>query len=85
VAHFEENMEAARKVLQKTSGKDLKAAFTLKNGGQILYTSPKVNDIGITLNHRVHHRGQLTVYVRMNDIAVPIIMAHLHTIKIYTA
>lgn len=71
VAHFEENMEAARKALQETNDAELEAPFSLKANGQLLYTAPKIVDIGTTLNHWVHHRGQLTVYMRLNDIAVP--------------
>lgn len=69
--HFEENMEAARQALQKTDDEQLEAPFSLKTNGQLLYSSPKIVDIGVTLNHWVHHRGQLTVYMRLNDIAVP--------------
>lgn len=71
VQHFEENMEAARKALKETTDEALQGTFSLKANGQVLYTSPKVADIGVTLNHWVHHRGQLTVYMRLNDIAVP--------------
>ncbi len=71
VNHFEENMEAARKALNEVSDEDLQAPFSLKANGQLLYSSPKMADIGATLNHWVHHRGQLTVYMRLNDIAVP--------------
>ncbi len=69
--HFEENMEGARKALQETNDEDLNAPFSLKANGQLLYTAAKMNDIGTTLNHWVHHRGQLTVYMRLNDIPVP--------------
>lgn len=71
VAHFEENMEGARKALEETTDEDLQSSFSLKANGQLLYTSPKIVDVGVTLNHWVHHRGQLTVYMRLNDIAVP--------------
>jgi uncharacterized damage-inducible protein DinB len=71
VTHFEENMEAARKALQGTSDEELALPFSLKANGQIIYTAPKMADIGTTLNHWVHHRGQLTVYMRLNDIPVP--------------
>ncbi|MFN2438362.1 MAG: DinB family protein [Chitinophagaceae bacterium] len=71
VTHFEENMEAARKALSEVTDEDLNEPFTLKANGRVLYTSPKVVDIGVTLNHWVHHRGQLTVYMRLNDIPVP--------------
>ena len=71
VNHFEDNMEAARQALQNVTDEDLQSSFSLKANGQLLYTSAKIVDVGTTLNHWVHHRGQLTVYMRMNDIAVP--------------
>jgi uncharacterized damage-inducible protein DinB len=71
VNHFEENMEAAKQALQNSTDEELQTSFTLKANGQVLYTSPKINDISTTLNHWVHHRGQLTVYMRLNDIPVP--------------
>lgn len=71
VDHFEENMAVARKALESANDEALQGDFTLKANGQVLYTSKKVVDIGVTLNHWVHHRGQLTVYMRLNDIAVP--------------
>ena len=64
-------MEAARQALQNVTDEDLQSSFSLKANGQLLYTSAKIVDVGTTLNHWVHHRGQLTVYMRMNDIAVP--------------
>ena len=71
IAHFEENMEAARQALQQVSDEELESDFSLKANGQLLYTSKKITDIGVTLNHWVHHRGQLTVYMRLNDLPVP--------------
>ncbi|HEX6179934.1 MAG TPA: DinB family protein [Chitinophagaceae bacterium] len=72
VAFFERNMEGARKALQATSDEKLETEkFTLKANGQVLYTAHKLADIMTTLNHWVHHRGQLTVYMRLNDLAVP--------------
>lgn len=71
VDHFEDNMDAARGALQETNDEALQSPFVLKANGQILYSAPKISDIGTTLNHWVHHRGQLTVYMRLNDIAVP--------------
>jgi uncharacterized damage-inducible protein DinB len=71
LAHFEENMQGARSALENTSDEELQAPFFLKANGQLLYASSKVTDISVTLNHWVHHRGQLTVYMRLNDIPVP--------------
>jgi uncharacterized damage-inducible protein DinB len=71
VAHFEDNVKAAREALQAATDEQLESNFTLKANGQVLYTSKKINDLGLTINHWVHHRGQLTVYMRLNNIAVP--------------
>lgn len=71
VNHFEENLEGAKSALQGVSDDELQKTFTLKANGQVIYTAPKIQDIGTTINHWVHHRGQLTVYMRLNDIAVP--------------
>ena len=71
VKHYDENIEAAKQALQNTTDEELQLPFSLKANGQLLYTSPKIIDVGTTLNHWVHHRGQLTVYMRLNDIPVP--------------
>lgn len=71
VSHFEENINGARQALQSTDDEALQSPFSLKANGKVLYTSPRIVDIGTTLNHWVHHRGQLTVYMRLNEIPVP--------------
>jgi len=71
VQHLEENVEGAKKALEQVTDEDLQAPFSLKANGQVLYSVPKIQDIATTINHWVHHRGQLTVYMRLNDIAVP--------------
>ena len=71
LAMFEENMEEAKEALGSTTDEALQSPFSLKADGEKLYSSPKMVEIGSAINHWVHHRGQLTVYMRMNDIAVP--------------
>ena len=73
VRHFDENIEHARAVLQAAPDADLAGPFHLKNKGTVLVTIPKGENIGPTIRHLVHHRGQLTVFMRLNDIAVPAI------------
>ena len=51
IDHFEENIEAARKALETANDETLQGDFTLKANGQVLYTSKKITDIGVTLNH----------------------------------
>ena len=64
-------MEAEINAMQSTIYEDLEASFSLKANGQVLYTSQKKVDISVTLNHWVHHRGQLTVYMLLYYIPVP--------------
>ena len=71
VNHFDENLAAAKNALQNVSDEGLAEPFSLKMNGQVLFTSPKKDNIGSSINHLVHHRGQLTVYMRLNDIPVP--------------
>lgn len=69
--HFDENVVGAKKSLKNLQSSDLNEPFVLKTGDQIHLSSPLVENISSTLNHWVHHRGQLTVYMRLNDILVP--------------
>jgi uncharacterized damage-inducible protein DinB len=68
---FDDNIKGAKNALKQLPDADLGKLFHLKNSGQVLYSSPLKESIGSTINHMVHHRGQLTVYMRLNDIAVP--------------
>ena len=71
VTYFDENVNGAKQAFQELSIEDLSKPFVLKNGDQIIISSPLNENISSTLNHWVHHRGQLTVYMRLNDILVP--------------
>lgn len=71
LAHYDDNLAGAIKALQTITDESLQKDFELKNSGQLLFRSPKLESISSTINHWVHHRGQLTVYMRLNDIAVP--------------
>ena len=71
VDHFEENLIGAKSALQKVSDEELSELFYLKSSGVTLFSSSKKENISSSINHLVHHRGQLTVYLRLNDIPVP--------------
>jgi uncharacterized damage-inducible protein DinB len=68
---FDQNIEGARRTLTNASNEDLEKTFSLKNSGALLYSSSIKDTVQSTINHWVHHRGQLTVYMRLNDISVP--------------
>jgi uncharacterized damage-inducible protein DinB len=71
VGHFDENLEKARTALQNVADEALTEPFHLKREGQVLFTASKKDTLAPLINHQVHHRGQLTVYMRLNDIPVP--------------
>ena len=71
LSHFEQCVRKAEIALENADDAILGNKFTLKRNGEDLYTSPLILDIPTTMNHWIHHRGQLTVYMRMCGIAVP--------------
>lgn len=71
VQYFDDNMTLARQALSGASNELLEQPFSLKNDGQVLMTMPKKDNIGPSINHLVHHRGQLTVFMRLNNLPVP--------------
>ena len=71
LAWFDANAAAARQALGKSDA-DYFVPWTLKQGTQEFFTMPRYNCIrSFLLNHIVHHRAQLGVYLRLNDIPVP--------------
>lgn len=71
VKHFDLYMERLRQALSKVKDEEFERPFQLKSNGQVLRETSKQVSIVETINHLVHHRGQLTVYMRLNDIPVP--------------
>ncbi|MBC7934831.1 MAG: damage-inducible protein DinB [Rhizobacter sp.] len=69
--HFEDNFNKAISILEKTTADELEENFSLKDHGKLLMSSSRKKSVSSSINHWVHHRGQLTVYMRMNEIAVP--------------
>ncbi len=71
VRQFDENVRAAREALETVTGAALDEPWSLKHGAKVLYTSRRGDVVREHLSHLIHHRGQLTVYVRMVDAPVP--------------
>ena len=69
--YFDDNVAAAKRTLEKTGSREFDQTFQLKVAGKVVMSSPKQESVRQTINHWVHHRGQLTVYMRMNGIPVP--------------
>ncbi|MEZ5306475.1 MAG: DinB family protein [Pyrinomonadaceae bacterium] len=69
---FDKNVELAAGILGGTSNEDLMVEWTMRNGEEVIFKMPRIQVVrGMLMNHLTHHRGQLTVYMRLNDIAVP--------------
>jgi uncharacterized damage-inducible protein DinB len=71
VSHFDENVAHASEMLLQIHEGALSEPFQLKRNGQVMILSTKRETLESNINHLIHHRGQLTVYLRLNNIPVP--------------
>ena len=72
IDEYDKNIKLAEEVLSKCSDEEFMKPWTLKRGEQIFFTMPKTVAVrNLAMNHLVHHRGQLSVYLRLLDVAVP--------------
>ena len=71
VKTFDKNVKEARAALSKTSDKDFTVNWSLRHGDNVFLTAPRATIVRQTINHFVHHRGQLTVYLRLIDVPIP--------------
>ena len=69
---FDANVASARARLAEQTDAALAAPWTLKQGAHAVFTMPKSAVLrGFVLNHLIHHRGQLTVYLRLRNVPLP--------------
>lgn len=72
LARFDESVAKAQAALESTTDEHLMTTWKLKAGGHLISEDPRhVNIRHGVMNHWAHHRGQLTVYLRLNEAAVP--------------
>ena len=72
LAVFDEQVSQARAALEGASGDDLMVPWTLKMGDDVIFSMPRIAVLrSFVMNHMVHHRGQLTVYLRLTGGSVP--------------
>jgi uncharacterized damage-inducible protein DinB len=70
--YFEKNVGAARAAIAGASDEEMLKPWSLLKGGVKLMTLPKIAVLrSFMMNHIIHHRGQFTVYLRLNDVPVP--------------
>lgn len=69
---FDRNVTAARAAIAGAKDEDMGQMWSLLQGGQTFFTMPRAAVVrGMVLNHLMHHRAHLCVYLRLNDIPVP--------------
>ena len=69
---FDDGVKACRDAITRASDADFMVMWSLKRGGQTLISMPRAAVMrSMVLNHLVHHRAQLGVYLRLNDVPLP--------------
>ncbi|HEU5211036.1 MAG TPA: DinB family protein [Longimicrobiales bacterium] len=71
LARFDRGVQEARLAIQEAKDGDMSVPWSLKMGDQVLLTLPRQVVVRQHINHLVHHRGQLSVYLRLLDVPVP--------------
>jgi len=69
---FDTNAAAARRAIAAGTDALFGRPWTLKNGGKSVFTMPKVAVLrSMVMNHMIHHRAQLGLFLRLNDVEIP--------------
>jgi uncharacterized damage-inducible protein DinB len=69
---FDQNTAKAREAIAKATDAQLMKSWSLMAGPNEIFKLPRIAVLrGFILNHTIHHRGQMTVYLRLNDVPVP--------------
>ena len=69
---LDDNVKKAADSLNKAKDEDFFTNWTMRNGETVYFTLPKIVVVrSFALNHNYHHRGQLTVYLRLLNIPLP--------------
>lgn len=71
LGEFDRNVRAAREALRASRDADFAVPWSLKHGDGVLFTAPRGAVVRTHINHLIHHRGQLSVYLRLNDVPLP--------------
>jgi uncharacterized damage-inducible protein DinB len=71
LAGFDKNVREARAALTASRDADFAVPWSLKHGERVLFTAPRGVVVRQHISHLSHHRGQLTVYLRLLDVPVP--------------
>lgn len=73
LALFDKNVREAHAAIEASKDADYDVKWSLKAGGRTVFTESRRNVVRNHINHLIHHRGQLTVYLRLIDVPLPAI------------
>jgi uncharacterized damage-inducible protein DinB len=74
LSRFDENVKGARATIESASDETLLGPWSLLSGGEKVFTQPRVAVLrSFVMNHVIHHRAQLGLYLRLSDQPVPAI------------
>lgn len=71
LALFDQNVREAKQAIAASRDEDYAVPWSLKVGGQVVMTLARGTVVRQNISHLVHHRGQLTVYLRLLDVPIP--------------
>ena len=71
LAGFDRNVREALAALRAAKDADFSVPWSLKRGDHVLFTAPRGAVVRMHISHLSHHRGQLTVYLRLLDVPIP--------------
>ncbi|UOQ52324.1 DinB family protein [Hymenobacter cellulosivorans] len=73
LAYFNQRVEAANTGLLQATPEDLEQQWTMRSGDYVIVAQPRAEVVRHLISHMIHHRGQLSVYLRLLDVPVPYI------------
>jgi uncharacterized damage-inducible protein DinB len=71
LAEFDRNVAEARAAIAGASDADFQVGWSLKHRDRVFFTLPRQAVVRQNINHLIHHRGQLSVYLRLVDVPLP--------------
>jgi uncharacterized damage-inducible protein DinB len=72
LAAYDDGVKAARAMLTAATDGEMMVPWALKSGGRTIFSMPRAAVFrSFIMNHAIHHRGQLSVYLRLCDVPLP--------------
>jgi uncharacterized damage-inducible protein DinB len=69
---YDDNVKTARALIARSTDAEYMVPWTLKNVGRTMFSMPRAAVLrSFVMNHSIHHRGQLSVYLRLLDVPLP--------------